>query len=320
VPPRATQPDEIKLGELVSQQGGAVSWRQLLAIGMTLGQIEARLVAGVWCHSGLPGVYVAFTGPVGFLSRCWAALLHAGPGCVLCLETAAWVWGLRDDTPPTVDVMIPTTRRVVAQPGMRVHLRVAVGRRRHPARQPPVTSVEETVIDLVDVSQTGADAIDVVIRACQRRLTTAARLLATAELRKKMRRRTLLLDVLSDVVEGVLSALERRWLRDVERAHGLPRGSRNRPEGRSGRRRYRDVHYREYRLIASWTGQRLTRRKPANATSSATTRCSRTASGRSATGGARWPTWPVSRPVRPHGCCGLAAGWARRVGAVRPVA
>lgn len=231
-----------------------MSRRQLLAIGMTLGQIEARLVAGVWCHSGLPGVYVAFTGPVGFLSRCWAALLYAGPGCVLCLETAAWVWGLRDDTPPTVDVMIPTTRRVVAQPGMRVHLRVAVGRRRHPVRQSPVTSVEETVIDLVEVSQTGADAIDVVIRACQRRLTTAARLLATAELRKKMCRRALLLDVLSDVVEGVLSALERRWLRDVERAHGLPRGSRNRPEGRSGRRRYRDVHYREYRLIVELDG------------------------------------------------------------------
>jgi hypothetical protein len=72
--------------------------------------------------------------------------------------------------------------------------------------------VEETVLDLVDVSATSTEAIDVIIRACQRRLTTAARLLATAELRKKMRRRALLHDVLSDAVERVLSALERRWL------------------------------------------------------------------------------------------------------------
>ena len=48
----------------------------------------------------------------------------------------------------------------------------------------------------------------------------------------------------ADVVDGVQSTLERRYRRDVERPHGLPRGFRNRSEGDRGRRRYRDVRYR----------------------------------------------------------------------------
>lgn len=118
-----------------------------------------------------------------------------------------------------------------------------------------MTRVEDTVLDLVAAASTVGNAIDAVLRACQRRMTTAARLGQSARKRKKLGRRRLLLDVLADVRARVLSVLERNYRRDVEVAHGLPCGARNRAEGVSGRRRYRDVRYRKFRLVVELDGQ-----------------------------------------------------------------
>jgi hypothetical protein len=121
---------------------------------------------------------------------------------------------------------------------------------------PPVVRLEDTVIDLVDRPGTSqGKVIDLLLRACQRRLTSADRLRAAADGRAKMRHRALLTDVLSEVAEGVQSALERRYLPDVERAHDLPRAKRNRTEGRPGRRAYRDVRYLPYRLVVELDGR-----------------------------------------------------------------
>jgi hypothetical protein len=53
----------------------------------------------------------------------------------------------------------------------------------------------------------------------------------------------LLSDILDDVGAGALSPLERRYLRDVERAHRLPRASRQLPDLVDGSRVQRDVEY-----------------------------------------------------------------------------
>ena len=58
--------------------------------------------------------------------------------------------------------------------------------------------------------------------ACQQRRTTAARLAATLTSMSRLRHRALLLEILGEVASGAYSVLERRYLRDVERAHGLP--------------------------------------------------------------------------------------------------
>ena len=139
--------------------------------------------------------------------------------------------------------------------GALVCIRADLALRRHPAREPAVTRLEDTVIDLVDDSSTAVKAIDAVMRACQRRLTTAERLAETARNRKKMRRRRLLLEVLCEVQAGVLSMLERNYRRDVELAHGLPRGTRNPGDGVPGRRRYRDVRYRKFGLVVELDGR-----------------------------------------------------------------
>jgi hypothetical protein len=47
---------------------------------------------------------------------------------------------------------------------------------RHPARTPPQTSFEDTVLDLTDQASRADTVVDIVLAACRRRLTTAARL------------------------------------------------------------------------------------------------------------------------------------------------
>jgi hypothetical protein len=55
--------------------------------------------------------------------------------------------------------------------------------------------------------------------------------------------RVLLTELSTQVQDGVRSPLERRWLQDVERAHGLPVSRMNQPEPTSGGTRYRDAVY-----------------------------------------------------------------------------
>jgi hypothetical protein len=69
------------------------------------------------------------------------------------------------------------------------------------------------------------------------------------EARQKLRWRAELTGALSDVADGVHSGLEHRYLRDVERPHGLPTAIRQARVVRGRRSAYRDVLYEEY-LVA----------------------------------------------------------------------
>ena len=96
--------------------------------------------------------------------------------------------------------------------------------------------------------------VDVVLRAVQRRRTTPARLRACLGTRRSHRWRGLLADLLDDADQGVSTPLERRWVHDVERPHGLPPGAVNRPD-LDQRRRYRDVEYELWGLVCELDGR-----------------------------------------------------------------
>ena len=247
--------DQQSIEALLENQAGVLSRAQALSHGMSADQLRWRLTSGAWRATDTMGVYLTFTGPTSDLARCWVALLWAGADAVLCRESAAWLWQLQDALDPPVQVLLPASRRVVSQSSLvAIHYSIHRAIRRHPTRNPPVTRLEDTVLDIVDFAKRPAEAIDVLTRACQRRLTNPARLSDAATSRKKLAHRELVADVLSEVRTGVQSALERVYFRDVERAHGLPRGERNAPEGDSGRRRYRDVRYRKQRLVVELDG------------------------------------------------------------------
>jgi hypothetical protein len=243
-----------RLRLLVEQQAGVLTRAQALLTGATPGTVRGLLRSGRW-QSPLPGVYVAFSGPCPPMTRVWVAVLHCGPGAVAARATAGWLWELCDDLPTRLEVFVPAARRVrTPPPWISVRRSPSLGDRAHPTASPPRTRLEDTVLDLTDVAERAADVVDVLTRACQRRLTTAARLAEVARGRARLRWRALVMEVLADIGEGVHSELERRWARDVERAHALPRGDRNVAEGVEGRRVYRDVVYAGWSVVVELDG------------------------------------------------------------------
>ena len=87
---------------------------------------------------------------------------------------------------------------------------------------PPCTRVEDTVLDLIEVSATFEDAYAWIARAIGRRRTTAERIRLAMAARKKMRWRREIAVALGDAEDGALSVLEYRYVHRVERPHGLP--------------------------------------------------------------------------------------------------
>ncbi len=137
---------------------------------------------------------------------------------------------------------------------MVIHRSDAILRTRHPAMLPPCTRVEDTVLDLIQVASTFDDAYGWICRAIGRRRTTADRIRLAMDARKKMRWRRELTVALGDAGEGALSLLEYRYVRRVERPHGLPAARRQaRIRQRTGNR-YLDNLYEEYGVCVELDG------------------------------------------------------------------
>jgi predicted transcriptional regulator of viral defense system len=239
--------------EIAAWQAGAISRQQLLDVGISAQMIIRRVERQRWqqLHRG---VYAVFTGPPGRETRLWAAVLRAGPGAVLSHQTAAELHGLIESAAETIYVTVPSTRRVAA-PGVVIRTSGRIGSARQPCREPPRTSVEETVLDLIQLARTFDDVCGWVTRACGKRLTTETKLRTAVALRKKMRWRIEVDDVLAATGDGIHSVLEYRYVRDVERAHGLPRSRHQQRVVIDGRAVYRDAYYEEYRLAVELDGR-----------------------------------------------------------------
>ena len=239
--------------ELVRWQDGAISRPQLLAAGLTSQMIATRLERGRW-QQLRRGVYAVFTGPVPRETTLWAVLLRAGPGAALSHLTAAELHGLIDYPGESIYVTVPSTRRVTMH-GVVVRMSSRIAGATHPGREPLRTTIEETVFDLIELAHTLDDACGWITRAVGRRLTTAERLAEALRLRKKIRWRATLEDHVAAAADGIHSVLEYRYLRDVERAHGLPRSRHQVRMVIDGRAVYRDAYYQEYRLAVELDGR-----------------------------------------------------------------
>jgi hypothetical protein len=241
------------LEELARGQGGVVTRAQARASGLSKAQVESNLTSGRW-RRVFKGVYATFTGPVPRHSLLWAVVLKAGPGAVLSHETAAELWGLAERA-STIHVSVPAERTPARIPGVVVHRSQRALRGRHPARTPPQTRLEDTVVDLTQTSRRADDAIAWLARAVGARLTTAERLSAELGRRPKLRWRGVLRAALEDVAAGCHSLTEVKYRRDVERAHGLPTADRQvRHDGVHGSR-YDDVRYRMFRTRVELDGR-----------------------------------------------------------------
>jgi hypothetical protein len=231
-----------------------ITRQQAYACGISRSHLESRIRGGRWRR--LYGrVYATFTGDLPRPALLWASLLRAGRGAVLTHHSAAEVQGLLDEPAAAVHLAIPTSRRVAPMPGVVVRRRADLSVVRHPTRLPPQTRIEETVVDLTQVAGSFDEAVGWLTRAVGRRLTTAARIRAVLTRRTRLRWRVELNAALTDVDDGCRSPLELRYLREVERRHGLPAGQRQAVRPRRGGRWYDDVRYRGYRTRVELDGR-----------------------------------------------------------------
>jgi very-short-patch-repair endonuclease len=181
----------------------------------------------------------------------WAAVLFAGPGAALSHQTAAELFGLDVQATERIHITVPAARKPVVRPGIVVHRSRNVAATRYPALDPPRTRVEETVLDLARTSRDLDEAMGWLMRGVSSRRTTPERLLAALAARHRVRWRRELIDALTDVADGCHSLLELRYARQVERAHGLPRGKRQHRFGAT----LEDVAYPEYRTTVELDGK-----------------------------------------------------------------
>lgn len=241
------QPELLALAEW---QSGVLSTEQVQSFLASRRPVDRLVAEGRWQRLAR-GLYFVHDQEPPWLAWAWGGILLGGPHARLGGKAAGHLHRL-NDPPQQLDVLVPDPV-LLAQRGRWRFLRERPGVRstRSPG-EPPRLPLEDAVIDLTEGCTEG-EVVDLITRAVQSRRTTTKRLGQCAAGRARLRHRRLLLQLLSAVAEGAESPLELKYLRDVERRHGLPRGERQR---RSGHGNYwHDVRYRRYRLLVELDGR-----------------------------------------------------------------
>lgn len=222
---------------LTEKQAGVVSRDQLLRSGLHRRSIARMLATGSLVVI-TPGIYARFR-EVGWLGKAWAGILLGGGSAVLGGASAGFLEGLVREEP--AEITVYTTRQLAWRDGFRF-IRGKRACRGEPAR----TKYEATVIDMC-VDRSPDELAALLSDAVSSRKTTTKRLLAELNSRQRIPHRSLLREMLGDVATGAHSALERRYLIHVERAHGLPTAQR---QAHAGTKYRTDAWYDSYGVVA----------------------------------------------------------------------
>jgi hypothetical protein len=240
----------------VDTQSGVVDHSQVQRAGFSRSAVAHRLKTGKWRRMHR-GVYATYTGPAQRETNLWAAVRRAGPGAMLSHETAAEVDGLTDKRATKIHITVPTSRRPAQHkpiPGVVIHRSDQSLPARLPEWRLPRTRIEDTVLDLVAAARTFDEAYGWISRALAEKLVTAPMLRAALAARTRIRWRTLLTEAIDDADTGIHFPLERRYVHDVERAHGLPAAQRQARRTIDGKTHYKDNWYAKYGVCVELDG------------------------------------------------------------------
>lgn len=247
---------EPHVAALLRFQDGVISRRQVLEAGLTDVDIERKLRRREWARIH-PGVYVEHTGPPTWNQRAWAAVLFYWPAA-LGGDSALAVQNVRGYDAMAgepIEVSVDRDRRVVRQLGIVVRQNARFESLCHMRLDPPRQRVEHAALGVASRKRGLDRSVGVLADVVQQGRTTPRRLLDALSERPRLRHRSVLTMVLADVQSGVHSVLEHRYLRDVERAHGLPSGRRQGRVEAVGSVTYRDVDYVDFSLTMELDGR-----------------------------------------------------------------
>lgn len=244
------------LDQVLDRQAGVISRSQALAAGLRPHDIRRRVRRRLWApiHEG---VYVDHTGSPTWTQRAWAAVLFAWPAALCHQSALRAIEGpgrLHHGDSHPIHVAIDRNRTVRSPEGVTVHRLAHLDRKALWNTSPPRLRIEEAALDVAAESESDFGAVAVLADAVQSRRTTASRLLRALTTRTRIKRRKFLAAVMTDLHEGVCSALEHAYLNCVERAHGLPTADRQVAASTRGAR-YRDVVYQAFGLVVERDGR-----------------------------------------------------------------
>jgi very-short-patch-repair endonuclease len=224
-----TRTVEARVGEIADGAHGVVTREELVAVGITRGQIEHRLRTRALLPEH-PGVYRVGHRAPSTEARYMAAVKACGKGAMLSGLAAAYLLGLVRGGPPEPEVIAPGEKRIE---GVRTkRYRKLDPRDRTRWRRIPVTSVARMLVEVASVLSEYELG-----RACHeagvRHRTTPADIESVLARRPTSPGAAKLRRILSGDERITLSALERRFL-ELLLAQDLPLPVTNRPAG--GRR------------------------------------------------------------------------------------
>ena len=251
-----TKPLGSKLGTLAYYQEGIVDRDQAINAGLSTSAVGRRVRSGDWQRVSR-GVYATFTGKSNREAKLWITVLRTGPDAVLSHETAAELHGFGGKPAKEIHVTVPPGRRPAQHrplPGVIIHRSRNAQAEPHAAWVLPRTSPEDTVLDLISSASTFNEAYMWICRAVGRGVTVPQLLRDALGKRARFRWRAWLTEALSENEQGLDSPLERRYVRDVERAHDLPAAKRQARRRLGSGNMYLDNLYARYRLCVELDG------------------------------------------------------------------
>lgn len=238
------------LQDVMRAQDGVVTWSQLVRAGLTRADI-ARGVRRKELRRVHPRVYVDHTGPLTWRQRAWAAVLYAAPA-VLCWDSVEPPRKEGGNEP--IHVAIDQSRRIHAREGIVIHRMTGLDKRRF-GGSPPRLRLEDNAFAMAHEAQTQLEVIALLARVASKKFVTAGSLRSALARFPTMRRRRWIASLIDDLASGTCSVLEHGYLTAVERAHGLPEGTRQAPRATAEGQQFRDVEYQPYGLVVELDGR-----------------------------------------------------------------
>lgn len=269
VPDPVVPRDAAALSEAADRQAGLVTRAQCLAAGFTDAYIAHRLAAQRWSRVST-GVYLTVPGLSGPELDAASALLAVAdtspvaigglrawegtPPAALWGPAAARAWGWKGlGAVGRIIVAVPVGRDVVPLTGVGIR-RIRKWRGLvDPLVFPWRTTRAATVVDCASLG-TADDALARLATAMQAGWVSGAMLLAELTRRQRVRHGVLMREALGDIVSGAHSAAEVRYVRDVERSHGLPPATRQAPSRANGGAIH-DNTYEEFDIVIEVDGR-----------------------------------------------------------------
>ncbi|WP_431729078.1 hypothetical protein [Verrucosispora sp. TAA-831] len=240
---------------LAFAQAGVLTTAQARSV-LTEGTLRGLVRSGRW-RSVSRGILLSGNGRLTRAQQLWVAVLACGRGAVLAGPTAAAEAGVRGLRPEPLHVLVPSTRRVGRTTLRRLPLDMAavvvhrtsllpadhlqVGR-------PPRTSTARALVDAAGWAPSTRAAQEVLAAGCQQRRVLPEEVAAVLDILPRAPRRSLIRQTVDDIAGGAQALSEIDFVRLCRRA-GLPAPDlQERRTDTTGRTRWLDAYWREWRI------------------------------------------------------------------------